>query len=123
VADDEMAVTTTVALVLRRAGHEVDVAHDGDDAMALVTQRPGRHHIVITDHAMQRVSGLELVMRLQAAGFPGKVLVLSAHLTTQLKDAYLALGVKNFIHKPFDLSELRTAVDEMGAALESMPAK
>lgn len=119
VADDEKSVTTSVSLVLKRAGHVVDAVPDGEDAYAKIIQDPVRYQILITDHLMVKVSGLELVARLQKSDFRGKILVLSGNLTAQIEEAYHKLGIQKIIHKPFELSELRDAVDALGTTLEA----
>ncbi len=116
-ADDEKSVTTSVSFVLKRAGHAVDVVSDGSDALARIAERPGHYHILITDHLMVKVSGLELLSHLRKAGFHGKIIVLSGNLTTQLEEEYRKLGADKFIHKPFELEELRHAVEELGVAI------
>jgi len=109
-ADDESATIATVSFILKRAGHKVAVAHDGQEALEMLKQSPHEFHVLITDHAMQNVSGLELVEKLHETPFRGRVIVLSAYLTKDLESSYRAHGVSHFINKPFDLGELRDAV-------------
>jgi CheY-like chemotaxis protein len=120
VADDEKPVTTSVSFVLKRAGHTVDEVHDGDQALDRITKQPGYYHILITDHIMVKMSGLDLLARLRNTDFNGKIIVLSGNLTTQLEEEYRKLGAEKIIHKPFELSELREAVEELGAAMEPL---
>ncbi len=120
VADDEKSVTTSVAFVLKRAGHTADVVHDGDEALDRITKQPGHYHILITDHVMVKMSGLELLAQLRKANYHGKIIVLSGNLTAQLEEEYRGLGAEKIIHKPFELFELRKAVEELGAAPEHL---
>jgi len=60
---------------------------------------------------MPRMSGLELVRELRARAFGGKIVILSAHLTEQTVLAYTELNVDLMLSKPFDLEELRHAID------------
>ena len=116
VVDDEPSTVVSVAVVLQAHGHTVDGVADGEDALSRLKGDLHRYQIIITDHAMEKVSGLELLTALRATAFRGKVMVLSAHLTYDLKLSYHSLGVDRLIAKPFDLAELREAVDELGAA-------
>jgi len=115
VVDDEPSTVISVAAVLKRCGHIVEGVPDGEDALTRLSENLHRYHIVITDHAMEKVTGLELLTALRATAFRGKVVVLSAYLTYDLKLSYHALGVDRLIPKPFELAELRTAVEELGA--------
>src|SRR5438270_107167 len=69
--------------------------------------------VVIIDHKMPKVSGIELVQRLRAANFGGKIIVLSAHLTDENRRAYAELNVDTLLTKPFDVHELREVVDSL----------
>jgi|ERR1700677_2696836 len=122
VADDEKPVTTSVSFVLKRVGHTVDVVFDGVDALARIGENPAHYHILITDHLMLKMSGLELLVKLRKTPFKGKVIVLSGNLTAQLEEEYAKLGANKFIHKPFEIAELREAVEELGLSIEPLVA-
>jgi len=114
-ADDETSTTEPVSFVLRRSGHDVDVVHDGEDALSALKKNPDRYQILMTDHLMTKVSGLELVDQLRKTNFHGKIVVLSAFLTGELEAAYRKFGANKFISKPFDLADLRNAVAEVSS--------
>jgi DNA-binding NarL/FixJ family response regulator len=75
-----------------------------------VAATPQPFDLVITDHRMPRMGGLELVRRLRARNFPGKILVLSAHLTDEDIRAYEEFRVDMMMSKPFDFEEIQDAV-------------
>ena len=110
-AEDELDTAITVSYVLKHSGHSVDVVNDGADALAKIQESPEHYDLLITDHEMKRLSGLDLVNQLRDTRYRGGIIVLSAFLTWDLKEAYEAAGVKNFINKPFDVTELREAVN------------
>jgi len=112
VVDNGNSTTAPVSVVLKQAGHRVDVVHDGEYALSSITQEPARYHLVITDHRM-KFTGLELATGLRKIAFPGKILILSAFLPTEAEDAYRLLGVETFIFKPFDIADLRNAVEKL----------
>lgn len=118
VVDDEESSVISVAFVLRHGGHTVDTAGNGNEALARLKEKALQYHILITDHAMPEVSGLQLMGRLRATGFRGKTVVLSAFLTRDLRESYQALGADCLISKPFDLADLRKAVENLGAAVD-----
>jgi len=112
--DDEKAVTTTIKVLLKQSGHSVDVLHDGQEALSRLTDRPDHYDILIVDHFMPKVLGLELLIQLPINVFKGRIIVLSAHLTQELEAQYLALGADKIMRKPFDVDELRHAVEVLG---------
>ena len=110
VVEDEKALGKLLALVLGGPTAKVTTAADGGEALRRIaaTQRP--FDVVITDHRMPRVSGLELVRRLRAQNFGGKILVLSAHLSEEVLQAYQELKVDMTMSKPFNFEELHQAI-------------
>lgn len=65
VADDEPLIRRLNSEILTDAGYEVDVAADGADAWDLLERN--RYDLLITDHEMPRLTGLELLKRLRSA--------------------------------------------------------
>ena len=59
VVDDEPNIREVVELYLRRDGFAVDVAADGEEALAIVEKQPP--HLVILDLMMPRLGGLEVL--------------------------------------------------------------
>lgn len=109
--EDETAVARLLALVLCGPNCRVTTVSDGAEALLKIDQPGPPFDIVITDHQMPHVTGLELVQQLRARNFEGKIAVLSAHLNEKNVRAYEALDVDLMLAKPFDIDELRRAVD------------
>ena len=112
--EDETAVTHLLALVLCGPRCKVTSAADGAEALAKIAASAQPFDIIITDHRMPRVTGLELMRQLRAQHFGGKIVVISAFLDEENTRAYRALGVDLMLEKPFDLDELRHAIDDPG---------
>lgn len=108
--EDENAIAQVLALVLGGPASKVTRAVDGWEALIKigVSERP--FDLVITDHRMPRVGGLDLVRRLRTRKFDGKILVLSAHLSDEDIQAYEELEVDMMMSKPFDFQEIQNAV-------------
>lgn len=104
-----------IVLVLGREGYAVETVSDGQDALDRVTASPGRYDLVITDHHMPVINGLELVRRLKAQNFPGKILVFSSELSWAVHKEYRELGVDRIIHKPVFPATLRLVLLDLFA--------
>ncbi len=104
-ADDETSTTAAVSYVLKRVGHRVDVVHDGQAALELIKKSPEEYHLLITDHLMQNLSGLELAEKVVKTTFHGRILVLSAYVSKDLETSYRKFGITQFVNKPFDIVE------------------
>jgi DNA-binding response OmpR family regulator len=111
--DDEFCVAHALAFALSHPARKLTLAFSADEALAKVTDHSEPFDVVIIDHKMPKVSGIELVQRLRAANFDGKIIVLSAHLTYENRRAYAELNVDTMLTKPFDVHELREVVDSL----------
>ena len=113
IADDEAAVIFSIRFALKSSDYWVETASDGEEALAKMASSPQFFDLVITDNNMPRVSGKELVATLRSNNFAGKIIVLSAHLSPEIRDVYDAMAVDLMMPKPFDVFELRRAIDSM----------
>lgn len=113
--DDEFRVAHALAFALSNPARKLTLAFSADEAIAKVNNHPEPFDVVIVDHKMPLVSGVEFVQRLRAARFGGKIIVLSAHLTDENRAAYAELNVDTMLTKPFDVYELRELVDSLAA--------
>lgn len=109
--EDEPAVARLLAILLGGPAAKVTNASDGWMALMKVGAAAQPFDVIITDHNMRRVNGLELVRRLRVRKFAGKIIVLSAHLTKDNIQAYEELEVDMMLAKPFDVEELQLAMN------------
>jgi two-component system KDP operon response regulator KdpE len=103
VVDDESGIRKVVRDALEHAGHEVETAIDGQEAIDLLGQRS--FDLVVTDLAMPRVSGLELVREIRrTSAVP--ILVLTVRHEEREKVRLLDSGADDYVTKPFGVEEL-----------------
>jgi DNA-binding response OmpR family regulator len=104
VAEDERPLAAALARWLRRQGMAVDVAHDGEVALAKARFVP--YDVVVLDRHLPVLHGDEVCRRLVAGGFEARILMLTAaDSTDQLVDG-LDLGADDYLGKPVVLAEL-----------------
>jgi CheY-like chemotaxis protein len=94
-------------VVLGRDGHKVESVSDGNLALDLLKNDPTAYDVVITDHHMPTVSGLELVARLRAMNYKGRIIVFSSELSEEVDATYRHHKVDFILPKPVFPSELR----------------
>jgi DNA-binding response OmpR family regulator len=120
VVEDEKALAHMIAMVLGGPASKVVRARSGWEALIKIGATSKPFDVVITDHRMPRMTGLELVRQLRKQDFGGKILVLSAHLADEDIQAYEDLSVDMMMSKPFDFDELQQAMavlDKKASAL------
>ncbi|MEX0638809.1 MAG: response regulator, partial [Burkholderiales bacterium] len=119
VTDDNPTNREVLGRILERAGHEVSLAADGDQALdALET---GRYDIVLLDRNMPGLSGLETLqaIRLMTRGRERlPVIMLSADVTLEAKRECLEAGADSFVPKPVEALRL---LDEMRSLTADKP--
>jgi CheY-like chemotaxis protein len=115
-AEDDEALGSILAHMLELRGHSVDWVRDGSRALEKFSSAPGHYDMVITDHQMPRLNGLELVGALRGAGYLGMILVQSSSLNTVLSQAYSVLGVNAFLTKPYPIEDILAILQRLFGA-------
>lgn len=121
-ADDVRELREIVRITLTREGHYIECVADGQLALQRVMTELA-FDLVITDHHMPNLSGLELVGRLRALSFRGKILVFSSELNPAVADDYRQLGVDRILDKPIFPAALRKVIVELFGAAGPVPPK
>jgi CheY-like chemotaxis protein len=116
VAEDESLAAMVIEEALTDLGHDVTLAQDGQAALEMAEN--ASFDMLITDLAMPRLPGWELIPRLRA-GRPGlPVVVMTGFLPPGLGTTLFGMpgGPMALLLKPFDLSALIAAIDRLVAA-------
>jgi DNA-binding response OmpR family regulator len=117
IADDEPNIVISLEYLMKRAGYQVSIARDGQEA--LDTIRRERPRLVLLDVMMPKKSGFEVCQELRTDELIKDTLVLM--LTAKGRDTDvdkgLGVGADAYMTKPFSTKELVAKVAEMlGAA-------
>ena len=121
--DDEIHILRAAEFKLKRAGYDVEIASDGQEAWESIQQRVP--DILITDYQMPRLSGFGLTQRIREnpATRDLPVLMLTAKgFELSHEDLAEKWNVIAVIAKPFSPRELLQTVDRILGAADSAPA-
>jgi len=113
--DDEPSITHSMRFIFAGPRYEVTGAETGDDALAKLDENEDAYDVIIIDQKMPHLTGVELVEKIKNRGFSGKIMVLSAHLSSEIREAYEQMDVHVLLDKPFNIHELRSALDNLAA--------
>jgi two-component system OmpR family response regulator len=122
VVDDDRDICQLSAVVLTSSGYQVDTAEDGEagwKALHAVCHDPDSYHLLITDHDMPRLSGLDLVKKLRSARMALPVILSSGNLPTEELQRNAWLEVAATLQKPFSIDQLVETVQVVLRAAES----
>jgi len=124
VVDDDPAILSLLAVLLRRERYEVDTASGGRDALSKIELT--RYDVVVLDLMMPEVSGLDVLRRLHVRDPQIKCVVLvSAGSDFEVAHS-ITPNVFASLRKPFDIQALVTAVQkciEVGCEPAAPPAQ
>jgi two-component system, NtrC family, response regulator AtoC len=108
VVDDEENLRLLLRTYLKRHGYLVEVADNGESALALVeTFGPD---FILTDVRMPRMGGLDLLTTLKAKGIEATVIVMSAYGNVDLAIEAMKAGAYDYVQKPFKNEEVLLAL-------------
>jgi len=109
VVDDQRNMRTTLAMMLRGAGYEVDEASDGQEGSDLGAR--GAYDVVLTDLRMGGVDGIGVLRSVKEAHAMTEVIVMTAYGTIESAVEAMRLGAFDYIQKPFTEQELLVKVE------------
>src|SRR6266403_3577010 len=113
--DDEPSITHSMRFIFAGPRYEVTGAENGDDALAKLDASSDAYDVIIIDQKMPYLTGVELVGEIRKRGFAGKIMVLSAHLSSEIREAYEKMDVHVLLDKPFNIHVLRPVLDTLAA--------
>jgi two-component system response regulator TrcR len=102
--DDERALTNLVTMALRYEGWDVEVAHDGREAIAKFDS--AKPDIVVLDIMLPDLDGLRILNRMRSGPSYTPVLFLTARDSVADRVTGLTSGADDYMTKPFSLEEL-----------------
>ncbi|MEZ5396075.1 MAG: diguanylate cyclase [Bryobacterales bacterium] len=107
IVEDDPSAAGLVQRILRRLGHESDIATDAAQGWQMLEE--GAYRIVVSDWMMPGEDGLSLCRRIRASSLPFYVYVMILTGRSQHRDLLEALsaGADDFLVKPVDPDELR----------------
>jgi DNA-binding response OmpR family regulator len=108
VDDDEM-IRNLYADVLLQAGYSVDLAEDGHAGWEALQRK--KYELLITDHNMPLLTGLELAVRVRGAGLAMPIVIASGCASFAEDDAYPWLRLSFILRKPFSPEALLQTVE------------
>ncbi len=109
-ADDMCELRRLLETTLGRDGHTVETVPDGQAALARISAEPAAFDLLITDHHMPVMTGLELVGCLRQLPFAGRIIVFSSELGAEVSEAYRRLRVDYILPKPIFPATLRALI-------------
>ena len=103
VVDDEEPIRKLIVTLLSKKGHECIAASSGLEALEKI--KNSKFDAVIADVVMPKMDGLTLTRELSKQDQSLPVMVMTGHGNEYSAETAIALGAREFINKPFSISE------------------
>lgn len=110
IVDDDRALRHVLAGLLTSAGHTVEQAADGHQAIERIDA--GGWHIVLLDIGLPGVSGLDVLAHARAAASPPIVIMMTADDTPETLLTAVRRQAYRYLRKPFAPTAIIEVVDE-----------
>jgi signal transduction histidine kinase/CheY-like chemotaxis protein len=118
VAEDEKVNQTLIMAMLKEDGHEVEIANNGLEIVALTQKRIEEKHrpdVILMDMQMPEMDGITATKTLRALQTenqwePLTIIALTANAMEGDREKYIKAGVDNYVSKPIDWVLLRKAL-------------
>jgi CheY-like chemotaxis protein/anti-sigma regulatory factor (Ser/Thr protein kinase) len=115
--DDDRGLSLALSTLLRDAGHHIETAADGPDALALLRERA--FDIVLLDIGLPTMSGLDVLSQARALDTPPLVVMMTADDTPEAVLEAVRRQAFRYLRKPFPPNDIVEVVaDAVGAAAD-----
>ena len=104
VVDDILANLFVARGLLKPYGLHIDTASSGNEAIERVRQN--NYNLILMDHMMPEMDGVETLAHLQLNGFNTPVIALTANALRGMREYYLEHGFQDYLSKPINMQAL-----------------
>ena len=108
VADDELSMREFLEILLKKEGHEVACAADGEEALARFQTEP--FDLVLSDIKMPKIDGLDLLRKIKERRPNMAVIMITAYASPEDAIAAMKAGAYDYLTKPFKLKEIKSVI-------------
>jgi DNA-binding NtrC family response regulator len=109
IVDDEAGLRGMLDIILRRDGHEIMLAANGNEALRILSANPGIE-LVLSDLRMEPMDGLALLQQVKQQRPDAFVIIMTAFAEWDTAVRAMRQGAYNFLRKPFDNQAVRSLV-------------
>jgi DNA-binding response OmpR family regulator len=110
IVDDEPAIRVFLGEELTQAGYEVLLAASGEEALALLQEKPV--DLILLDLKMGGIDGLQVMAELEKQPLPPVVIMLTAHASLDSAVGAMRRGGYDYLTKPCRTEELLASVEK-----------
>ncbi|MBL7555457.1 MAG: response regulator [Bdellovibrionaceae bacterium] len=111
IVDDEDEIRELIGLQLEDPDRHFYFAANGLEAIDILNKE--KIDLVISDIAMPKMNGFELLRKIKLLGLNTPVIILTGHADSMVANQLRTYSVRSFINKPWNRAELEDAVSSV----------
>lgn len=109
IADDEKSFVEPLLDRLAQKGNQVEPAYDGLSALRLI--KANRYDVILLDHNMPELTGLELVKYIRKNKIDSKIVMITGYAEID-KSFMETVGVDDYLTKPVKLTDVDAVIEK-----------
>ncbi|RKX38824.1 MAG: DNA-binding response regulator [Thermotogae bacterium] len=118
VVEDDEKIARLLRIVLEENDYEVEVAHDGEEALYLYeTYNP---HLIVLDLMLPKIDGFTVLEKIRENDEEIGIIVLTARGEIENRVKGLKKGADDYIPKPFHLEELLARIERVAKRIRKV---
>lgn len=109
IVDDNADFIDSARLALKKRGYQILTASNGTRGLELVEKE--LVDLIITDVMMPEIDGFEFYKKLKINPLSVSIPVIVISIRGSMEDSFRAIGVDDFLHKPFTLEQMISKIE------------
>lgn len=110
VVDDDPHMRNACSRVLSKEGWTVHCVESGDEGLEKMKSGTERIDVVLLDHLMPGMSGLDVLANMRALNLNTPVIFITGFVSDETRTELLGMGAAGCLPKPFTPAQLREAI-------------
>ncbi len=108
IVDDEKPIRSAIREILEFEKHDIEECENGVDALKRIREK--EYDILLCDVKMPKMSGEELMEKVNEINYPSSFIVMSAHGNIDTAVSFMKKGAFDYLPKPFSMDKLLSTI-------------
>lgn len=114
--DDEEPLVFLASNLFKRLGYRVSGFTDPQTACDAFMRNPGAYQLVVTDHNLRSVTGIDVARRLIEVDPHLRIILATGELTEAISEEAKNVGIRHVLYKPNTVEGLCQAIHRLAAS-------
>ena len=111
IIEDDIAISTTIYMILKEVGYNITTASDGLTGLEILKENS--FDIILLDLIMKPINGIETYKEIKKISPGINTIMITGHVDENQINEAKKEGINRIIFKPFDFDKLISIIDEL----------